>query len=197
MFPRDLKISRQQSTWNQLCCPQDNPGHFSFLFTVEKEERTKRPRHFSSFVKSIPGHQISLQFEREFLLSANSRISYEFPGPIAQAFNLGNFHCLVYLFSIFYQFFLASFENAGRENLEKTRAQIVSSIYPARIKKIRAQSGSGQLCVKSGSIPGTPKPGPDPDFCHPYHQPTFFISIIYIFYFNHKNYIIWAKASNS
>ena len=135
---------------------------------MEKEERTKRPRHFSSFVKSIPGHQISLQFEREFLLSANSGISYEFPGPIAQAFNLVNFHCPVYLFSIFYQFFLASFENAGRENPKKTRAQMVPGIYPARIEKIRARSESGQLCVKSGSVLGTPKPGPDPDFCHPY-----------------------------
>ncbi|KAH9679715.1 ADP-ribosyl cyclase/cyclic ADP-ribose hydrolase [Citrus sinensis] len=63
---------------------------------------------------------------------------------------------------------------------KKTRARIVPGICPARIEKIRAQSGSGQLCVKSGSVLGTPKPGPDLDFCHPYPHIAFATANMYM-----------------
>ena len=98
------------------------------------------------------------------------------------SFILSPFHCPVYLFSLFDQFFfcLASFKMRVVKTRQNARARGVPGTYPARIEKIRARSGSGQLCVTCGSVPGSPKPGPDPDFCHPYSKLIRFTTLLIV-----------------
>lgn len=104
----------------------------------------------------------------EFLLSANSGASFHIQ-PCEVLYYPHSTALFTYL-AFFINFFLASFKSRGRENPKKTRARIVSGIYSARIEKIQVRSRSGQLCVTSGSVPGSPKPRSDPNFCHPHNS---------------------------